>query len=110
MSVGKYITVCQPASASGPSSGKEWRVYLLRCSDDSLYCGVTTDLERRLRQHNGDIVGGARYTQGRRPVALLWSARCESRSAAQQQEAALRRLSRQQKWELIAAAKGVDTA
>jgi len=107
---GKYITDCQPASASSGSSGKEWQVYLLRCSDDSLYSGVTTDLKRRLRQHNGDIVGGARYTQGRRPVALVWWARCDSRSDAQQREAALRRLSRQQKWDLIVATRGVDPA
>ena len=110
MSVRKYITACQPASASSSSSGKEWQVYLLRCSDDSLYSGVTTDLKRRLRQHNGEIVGGARYTQGRRPVALMWWAYCDSRSDSQQREAALRRLSRQQKWDLITAARGVDTA
>ena len=109
MSDGKYITACQPASASSSSGEKEWQVYLLQCSDDTLYSGVTTDLDRRLRQHNGEIVGGARYTQGRRPVAVMWSASCDSRSDAQQREAALRRLSRQQKWDLIAAARGVGT-
>ena len=107
MSDGKYITACQPASASSSSGEKEWQVYLLQCSDDTLYSGVTTDLDRRLRQHNGEIVGGARYTQGRRPVAVMWSVSCDSRSDAQQREAALRRLSRQQKWDLIAAARGV---
>ena len=52
------------------SSDATWHVYLLRCADDTLYCGVTTDLDRRLAQHNGRLAGGARYTRPRRPVAL----------------------------------------
>ena len=51
-------------------SGKMWSVYLLRCADGTLYCGVTTDVERRLAMHNGKKPGGARYTRGRRPVTL----------------------------------------
>ena len=46
------------------SSDATWHVYLLRCADDTLYCGVTTDLDRRLAQHNGRLAGGARYTHG----------------------------------------------
>ncbi|MGB0189286.1 MAG: GIY-YIG nuclease family protein, partial [Aequoribacter sp.] len=49
-----------------------WIVYILNCADGTLYTGVTTDVERRLRQHNGEIVGGARYTRVRRPVAIVW--------------------------------------
>ena len=49
-----------------------WWVYLVRCSDQTLYSGVTVDLTRRVRQHNGELVGGARYTRGRRPVELVW--------------------------------------
>lgn len=45
-------------------------VYLLRCADNSLYCGITNNLEKRLRMHNGEIKGGAKYTRGRRPVSL----------------------------------------
>ena len=45
-------------------------VYLVRCADDSLYCGWTTDLKRRIDAHNGHISGGAKYTRGRRPVTL----------------------------------------
>jgi len=82
-----------------------WQVYLLRCADQSLYAGVTTDLARRLQQHNGQLAGGARYTQARRPVALVWSESCDSRSDAQQREHALRRLSRAQKLALIAEAE-----
>ena len=74
-----------------------WQVYLLRCADGTLYTGVSRDLPRRLKQHNGELAGGARYTRGRRPVALLWAERCESRSEAQSREAAIRRLTRAQK-------------
>ena len=79
----------------------DWWVYLVRCSDRSLYTGVTTDLVRRVDEHNGRQPGGARYTQARRPVALVWSERCTSRSEAQRREAAVRRLSRRQKDRLI---------
>ena len=82
-----------------------WQVYLLQCADQSLYVGVTTDLARRLQQHNGQLAGGARYTQARRPVALVWSEACDSRSDAQQRERALRRLSREQKLAIIAGAE-----
>ena len=82
-----------------------WQVYLLQCADQSLYAGVTTDVARRLQQHNGQLAGGARYTKARRPVALVWSEACDSRSDAQQREYALRRLSREQKLALIADAE-----
>ena len=48
-------------------------VYLVRCADDSLYCGWTTDLKRRIDAHNGHISGGAKYTRGRRPVTLVYA-------------------------------------
>jgi putative endonuclease len=66
-----------------------WWVYLLRCADGTLYCGVTTDLDRRLAEHNSGT--GARYTRARRPVALAASAACANRSAALKTEAAVRR-------------------
>ena len=81
----------------------DWHVYLLRCSDGSLYTGVATDLTRRLRQHNGELVGGARYTQGRRPVELLWSEPCNSRADAQVREAQIKKLSRPDKLALAVA-------
>jgi putative endonuclease len=76
-------------------------VYLLRCGDGTLYAGVARDVGRRLRQHNGELVGGARYTRGRRPVELLWWEACADRAAAQRREAAIRRLSRAEKIRLI---------
>ena len=77
-------------------------VYLLRCSDDSLYAGVTTDPERRLRQHKGELPGGAKYTAAHPPAAYaaLWQA--EDRSAASRLEYRLKRLTRAQKQALAA--------
>lgn len=81
---------------------QSWSVYVLQCADGSLYTGVARDLEKRLRQHNGELAGGPRYTSGRRPVQLLWSAPAADRSAAQQREAAIKKLSRASKWRLVA--------
>ena len=77
-----------------------WYVYLLRCADSSLYTGITTNPERRLRQHNGELAGGAQYTRGRRPVTLLWTETGPERAGAQRREAAVRRLSRGDKLRL----------
>lgn len=74
-------------------------VYILRCADGTLYTGWTTDLERRLRAHNSGQ--GAKYTRGRRPVRLVYWEEQPNRSAAQRREAAIRRLSRARKLELI---------
>ena len=74
-----------------------WTVYLLECADGTLYTGIARDLSRRLRQHNGEIVGGPRYTSGRRPVRLLWSESADDRSVAQIREAAVKKLSRAEK-------------
>ena len=79
----------------------EWRVYILRCADNSLYTGVTSDLPRRLRQHNGEIVGGARYTRARRPIELVWSEPAASKSDALKREHALKQLGRAQKESLL---------
>ena len=86
------------------NSDDSWFVYLLQCSDGSFYTGVTTDLKRRVRQHNGEIVGGANYTRARRPVAMVWHEGCENRSVAQQREYMVRRLSRLEKQRLAAMA------
>jgi putative endonuclease len=74
---------------------------MLECADGSLYTGVAVDLQRRLSQHNGERAGGPRYTSGRRPVVLRWSEPASDRSAAQQREAAIKKLSRQDKLSLI---------
>lgn len=81
----------------------DWWVYILRCRDGSLYTGIARDTERRVRQHNGELLGGARYTRGRRPVKLVWRETLPSRSLAQVREAEIKSLSRREKLHLIRA-------
>ena len=76
-----------------------WYVYMLRCGDGSLYTGSTTDVERRLREHQGGT--GARYTRSRPPVTLAYAEGAPDRSAAQRREAAIKKLPRAQKLKLI---------
>ncbi len=65
----------------------------MQCADNSLYCGVTTDIERRLRQHNGELKGGARYTQTRRPVRVVYQEDGYDRSSAAKREYVIKQLS-----------------
>jgi putative endonuclease len=74
-------------------------VYLLRCSDDSLYCGWTTDIDRRVAAHESGTA--SRYTRSRRPVELALVISVADRSAALREEARIKRLSRQSKLELL---------
>lgn len=74
-----------------------WFLYMVRCADDTLYTGITTDLARRLGEHNGDGRLGARYTRSRRPVVLVYSEPAASRAAAASREAAIKKLTRRQK-------------
>lgn len=76
------------------ASDGPWFVYLLECADKTLYCGVTTDLVRRLAEHNGEAPGGARYTRPRRPVRLAACAAYPDRSSACKAEARVKRLPR----------------
>jgi putative endonuclease len=75
-------------------------VYVLECSDGTYYTGYTTDVERRVAEH--DAGDGAKYTRGRTPVALQYVERFESRSAAMSREHAVKQLSRAQKQRLVA--------
>jgi putative endonuclease len=76
-------------------------VYLLRCRDGSLYCGWTSDLERRLRAH--DAGRASRYTASRRPVSLAFAQPMADARAARREEARIKRLTRAQKLALAAA-------
>lgn len=80
---------------------KQWFVYILRCADNSLYTGVTLDVNKRLDEHNGINKNGAKYTHGRRPVKLVYQEASISRSAACKREYAIRRLNKPQKEDLI---------
>lgn len=78
-----------------------WHVYILRCADGTLYTGITTDLERRLKEHNSSD-RGARYTRSRRPVRLAWSEEAESHAAASRREYDIRKMNRHGKLALLA--------
>ncbi|MDX5410234.1 MAG: GIY-YIG nuclease family protein [Thauera sp.] len=78
-----------------------WCVYILHCADGSLYTGVTVDVDRRLREHNGELPGGARYTASRRPVTLAHVETAANRASACRREAAIKRLPRDAKLTLI---------
>jgi putative endonuclease len=76
---------------------KQWCVYLLQCSDakQSLYCGITNDLDKRIATHNTGR--GAKYTRGKTPVILLKSWNCDSKSQALKEEYRIKQLSRKEK-------------
>ena len=81
------------------SPRKKWYFYVLSCSDKSLYTGVTTDVNRRLNEHNAKK--GAKYTRSRVPVIVLYYREVENRSAAQKMESAFKKLSRSKKLERL---------
>lgn len=74
---------------------------MVRCGDNSLYTGIAKDVERRIREHNSDDTLGAKYTKGRRPVALVYQEACESRSVATRREYEIRQLGRKGKEKLL---------
>lgn len=73
-------------------------VYILRCADDTLYCGWTTNLEARLAAHNSGR--GAKYTRSRRPVTLLYTEEYDNRHDALSREWHIKRMRREEKEEL----------
>lgn len=85
-----------------------WFVYIIRCADQSYYTGITTDVERRLQQHNGEQKGGARYTTSRRPVKLVYQEDCADRSSASQREMQIKSLHREQKEKLVNEFQAID--
>lgn len=76
-----------------------WFVYILRCCDDSLYVGISNNIEERVKRHNTGI--GAAYTRSHRPVTLIWTEAVESESAARKREAQIKGWTRIQKVNLI---------
>ena len=76
-----------------------WQVYILRCSDGTLYTGITDDLPRRIAAHNAGK--GAKYTRGRGPVTPVYAETCEDKSCALKRELAIKRLPRAEKLKLI---------
>jgi len=82
--------------------GVSWQVYIIRCSDDSLYTGISNDVERRWQQHVDQR--GAKYFRGRKPVEIVYLEGADDRSSASRREAAIKRLRRPDKELLIASA------
>jgi len=76
-----------------------WHIYIIECSDGTLYTGITNDLVRRIREHNEGT--GSRYTRARCPVKLMYSEKVSSRSAAARREAAIKNLQRHEKMKLF---------
>ena len=82
----------------------DWFVYMLRCSDNSLYTGITTDVERRVKEHN-EAKAGAKYTRAKRPVELVYEEQAETRSVALKREAQLKKLKKDEKENLLSPIK-----
>ena len=79
---------------------KQWYLYVVECSDGTLYTGITTDIQRRLHEHN-HTSKGAKYTKNRRPVRLRLSEEFDSRSSATKAELSFKRLNRKEKLKKI---------
>ena len=77
----------------------QWYLYILRCGDNTLYTGITTDVEKRLEAHRSGK--GAKYTRGRAPLELVYRENCGSHSDALKREAEVKKLSRQAKELLV---------
>lgn len=76
-----------------------WFVYMIEASDSSLYTGITTDLERRFKQHADGV--GAKYFHGRCPIKFVYTENAENRSDASRREAQIKKLTREQKLQLV---------
>lgn len=77
-----------------------YHLYILLCADNTLYTGITTELDRRVKEHNSSKLG-AKYTRGRRPVRLVYSEQFSTRSEAQKEEARIKKLTRSEKLRLV---------
>ena len=77
-----------------------WWVYLLRCNDNSLYAGVTTDIQRRVTEHNNSKLG-AKYTRARRPVSLAYLEAADNKSSACKREYQIRHFTKVKKEQLV---------
>jgi len=75
-------------------------VYILLCADQTLYTGITTDVKRRLKEHNTSAKG-AKYTRSRRPVTLLYQEACGDRSSASKREYEIKKMDKIKKYKLI---------
>jgi putative endonuclease len=101
-------STAEPASQSKKATAQDaeqvtspWFVYILRCADNTLYTGVTTDIHRREKEHNSRSKSAAKYTRARQPVSLIYHENSLSRSLACKRESQIKKLTRRQKEALI---------
>lgn len=83
----------------------KWTIYILKCADNTLYTGITTDINRRLLEHNQLNGAAARYTRSRQPVTLVYTETSEDRSQASRREVQIKKMRRSEKLALIASTK-----
>ncbi len=76
-----------------------WCVYILKCGDDSLYTGITNNLDKRLLAHEKGT--GAKYTKGRGPFTIMYKEACDDRSHASKREAAIKKMSHNEKIDFL---------
>ncbi|MCL2293895.1 MAG: GIY-YIG nuclease family protein [Spirochaetes bacterium] len=86
---------------------KIWYIYIVECCDKTLYTGITTELERRLEEHNNSAQKGAYYTRIRRPVKLVYHETAATRAKAMEREAKIKKMARDSKIKLIAQCRGM---
>ncbi len=76
-----------------------WFIYILECSDSTFYTGITTNISRRLSEHQSGA--GAKYTKGRAPLKLVYSEECDNRSHASKREIEIKKFSKEKKLAII---------
>ncbi|MFT4928447.1 MAG: putative endonuclease [Phenylobacterium sp.] len=96
----------QPKKAAA-STNSPWYVYILRCADNSLYTGITTDVLRREREHNGHQRVAAKYTRARQPVKMIYHETLSNRSCATRREMAIKKMQKKHKEILIQCKDGL---
>jgi putative endonuclease len=80
---------------------KVWTIYILKCGDKTLYCGITNNLDNRMRQHRGEIKGGAKYTRSRQPFSVAYTEEVATRSEALKREYAIKKMTKKDKAALL---------
>lgn len=103
MKIGSIRSTTTSMPKKKVKKAKAYSLYILRCADDTLYTGITTDVARRVEEHNSSPVG-ARYTKARRPVKLAYSSEWPNRALASREEARIKKLPRKKKLILLSKA------
>ncbi len=93
------VGMAEIGSARGRLADVDWQVYIIRCTDNSLYTGITLDIDRRIGEHGG--TRGAKYFRGKRPAQVVFLEGGHTRSSASRREATIKKLRRAAKLRLI---------